>query len=356
MGTLYSKSKIFHYKDKLDSLSSVTDSILPPVHIRIKPTNVCGHSCWYCAYKAEDLQLGKDMVKKDMIPRDKMLEIIDDAIEMGVKAITFSGGGEPFLYPYLLETVQKLSSSNIQFASLTNGSKLEGEVAKVFAEYGTWIRVSMDGWDDESYVKYRRTGLGEYTRIMNNMANFKKLGGKCYLGVSLIIDKENAPHVFDSLKRLKDVGVNSVKASPCIVSNNAQENAEYHKPFFESVRQQIQRAKSDLVESGFEIFDAYHELDLKFQKDYDWCPYMQILHVIGADLNIYPCQDKAYNLEDGLIGSIKNQRYKDFWMSDKSKFFKINPSKVCDHHCVANTKNELVLDYLDVDRDHMMFV
>ena len=356
MGSLYTKSKIFHYQEKLDSLPQENKLILPPIHIRIKPTNVCGHSCWYCAYKADNLQLGKDMIKKDHIPKDKMLEIIDDAIEIGVKAITFSGGGEPFLYPYLLDTVKKLANSPIQFASLTNGSKLVGETAEVFAQYGTWIRVSMDGWDDESYVKYRRTKLGEYTKIMKNMENFKKMNGKCYLGVSLIIDKDNSPYVYESLKKLRDIGIDSVKASPCIVSNDAKENGEYHKPFFNSVREQIQRAKLDLEDSNFEIFDAYHELDLKFQKNYTWCPYLQVLHVIGADLNVYPCQDKAYNLDDGLIGSLKNTRYKDFWFGEKGKFFKINPSKVCNHHCVANSKNEVILDYLDVDKDHMMFV
>jgi sulfatase maturation enzyme AslB (radical SAM superfamily) len=356
MGTLYTKSKIFHYQDKLDSLPHNVDKILPPIHIRIKPTNVCAHSCWYCAYKADNLQLGKDMIKKDMIPREKMMEIIDDAIEMKVQAITFSGGGEPFLYPFLLDAAKKLASSQIKFASLTNGSRLQDEVSEVFAHHATWVRVSMDGWDDASYIKYRRTSDGEYTRILANMKTFKKLGGKCYLGVSLIIDKDNASHVYESLMKLKDVGVNSVKASPCIVSNDSLENSIYHRPFFDSVKEQISRAISDFSDANFEIFDAYHELDLKFKKNYNWCAYLQILHVIGADLNVYACQDKAYNLEEGLLGSIKNVRYRDFWMNDKSKFFTINPSVVCNHHCVANTKNELVHDYLDVDKDHMMFV
>ncbi len=83
---------------------------------------------------------------------------------------------------------------------------------------------------------------------------------------------------------------------------------------------------------------------------------MQILPVIGADLNIYPCQDKAYNLDEGLIGSIKDVRFKDFWFSDKNKFFKINPFKSCDHHCVANAKNRLILDYLNVNEGHLAFV
>jgi hypothetical protein len=104
------------------------------------------------------------------------------------------------------------------------------------------------------------------------------------------------------------------------------------------------------------VFDSYHELDDKFKKEYNWCPYLQILHVIGADLNIYSCQDKAYNLDDGFIGSIKEQKFKNFWFSDKENFFRINPSKVCNHHCVANAKNRLVLGYLNADREHLGFV
>ena len=73
-------------------------------------------------------------------------------------------------------------------------------------------------------------------------------------------------------------------------------------------------------------------------------------------MNIYPCQDKAYNLDNGLIGSIKDKSFKEFWNNDKKKFFKINPSCDCQNHCVANTKNKMILDYLNVDKIHQDFV
>lgn len=356
MGLLYTKTKVFHFKDKIDSLPKTTDEILPPIHIRIKPTNVCGHNCWYCAYKADNLQLGKDMVGGDYIPKEKMMEIIDDIVEMEVKAVTFSGGGDPFCYPYFFDVVRKLSQMPVKFASLTNGSGLQGKVAEIFAHHGTWLRISIDGWDDESYARYRNVKVGEFTRIMNNIKSFKKLGGKCYLGISLIVDKENAGHVYDFIERLKSVGVNSVKVSPCIVSNDVMESNAYHQPFFDLVKENTKKAIADFSDEHFEISDSYHAMEAKFKKDYTWCPYLQILPVIGADLNIYPCQDKAYNLEHGLVGTIRNRRFKDFWFSDKNKFFKINPSKVCNHHCIANEKNKLVLEYLNTDEEHLGFV
>ncbi|MEW6104605.1 MAG: radical SAM protein, partial [bacterium] len=342
MGNLYTKMKIFHFKEKIDSLPSFVDKIMPPIHIRIKPTNVCNHNCYYCAYRVENLQLGKDMNKRDYIPYEKMEKIIDDIVDMEVKAITFSGGGEPFCYPYLLESIKKLSQSPVKFAALTNGSKIKGELAEIFAHYGTWIRVSMDGWDNKSYAYYRKVGKDEFTKVMNNMKDFKKLEGRCFLGVSIMVDKINKSHIYEFIKKLKDIGVDSIKVSPCIVSNDRVENNIYHQPFFEDVKEQVKKAISDFSDDAFQINDAYHELDETFTKDYIWCPYLQVLPVIGADCNIYPCQDKAYNLEEGLIGSIKDCRFKDFWLKDKNKFFKINPSLHCNHHCVANAKNKLI--------------
>jgi MoaA/NifB/PqqE/SkfB family radical SAM enzyme len=353
---LYTRMKVFHFQQKLDSLSRETDAILPPVHVRVKPTNVCNHRCSYCAYRAESLQLGCDMNQRDSIPRDKIHEIIDDFAEMGVGAVTFSGGGEPFCWPHLAEAANQLSRTSISFAALTNGARLTNEVAAVFAHHATWLRVSIDGWDDVSYARYRNVAEGEFTRVMNNMKAFKQLGGACYLGVSLIVDAANAPQVYNFIARLRDIGVDSVKVSPCIISNDGAENNVYHAPFFAEVKCQIARALDDFVDEHFEIFDAYHELDEKFTKDYTWCPYLQILPVIGADLNVYSCQDKAYNLAEGLLGSIKNQRFRDFWMTDKEKFFTINPSVHCNHHCVANGKNKMVFDYLNADPDHLAFV
>lgn len=356
MGLLYSNMKIFHFKDKIDSLSEMNDRIMPPIHIRIKPTNICNHNCWYCAYKADNIQLGRDMVGRDYIPKEKMMEFIDDIVQMGVKAVTFSGGGEPFCYPFLLEAVKRLSETPVKFSSLTNGSRLDDEIGEVFAHNGTWIRISMDGWDDKSYSFYRRIPDGEFTKIIKNIRGFKKLGGKCFLGVSLIVDKKNASHIYEVSRKLKDVGVDSIKISPCIVSNEREENNKYHRKLFNKVKDEINKTIKSIADNNFEVSDSYYEMNSLFKKNYTWCPYLQILPVVGADQNIYACQDKAYNLKDGLIGSMRDRGFKEFWFSDKNKFFKINPYLHCNHHCIANTKNRLILDYLDTDKDHLEFV
>lgn len=356
MGNLYTKMKIFHFRDKIESLPRDRENIFAPLHIRLKPTNICNQNCYYCSYRVKSQQLGQDMIKRDYISESKMIEILDDIIEMKVKAVTFSGGGEPFCYPYLLKAIKRLSKTTIKFSCITNGARLKGELAEIFAYNGTWLRVSIDGWDNESYASYRGVSRDEFAKIMNNMENFKKKNGKCYLGVVLVVDKKNATHIYGLVEKIKNIGVNSIKISPCIVDNRRGKNNEYHKTISKVARGQILRAIKNFSDEKFEIFDSYNTLDEKFKKEYKWCPYLQINPVIGADLNVYSCHDKAYNLKNGLIGSIKNQRLKDFWFSTKNKFFKINPSLECNHHCAVNEKNKLILDYLNADKEHLAFV
>lgn len=356
MGLLYTRMKIFHFKEKLDSLPQASDSILPPLQVRIKPTNACNHNCWYCAYRAENLQLGQDMNLKDCIPREKMLEIVDDLADMGVLSVTFSGGGDPFCYPHLRETAQRLAEKKIQFAALTNGSRLQGEVADVFSRHATWLRVSMDGWDDASYAEYRGCPEGEFSRVLANMEAFKKLGGPCYLGVCLVVDNRNCSHVYDLIGRLHGAGVDSVKVSPCIVSNSGPENNRYHQPVFATVKEQTALAIAEFAGQDFEIFDSYHTQLETFAKTYRWCPYLQISPVIGADLNVYSCHDKAYNVKEGLLGSIRDTGFKELWRSGKDRFFHIDPSAVCNHHCVVDASNRQIHEYLDADPDHLAFV
>ena len=356
MGLLYTPFKIFHYKEKIESLPRSVDKIQPPVHIRIKPTNRCNHNCSYCAYRSENLQLGTDMSVNDVIPRDKMNEIADDIVSMGVKAVTFSGGGEPLLYPYLSEIIQKFIDGGVHFATLTNGANLTGEVARQFATSGSWVRISIDGWDEESYSEYRHVKHGEFTRVVNNMKAFSEMKGSCVLGVSIIADKKNAPHIYEIIRTVKDAGATSAKVAPCIISNSGAENNRYHADCFDLVKDEIDRAITDFHDESFEIFDSYHALSDKFNKPYTWCPYIQILPVIGADSSIYSCHDKAYNKDCGIIASLKDQRFKDVWFSEKQQFFSINPSIHCNHHCVANQKNRMVLEYLESDLNHIMFV
>jgi len=58
MAIYHSPLKFLYFKSHLAGLEQ--GQIVAPVHIRIKPTNQCNHNCWYCAYRADNLDLGDE--------------------------------------------------------------------------------------------------------------------------------------------------------------------------------------------------------------------------------------------------------------------------------------------------------
>jgi len=353
MSMKYSDLKFLGFPKTLDALKK--NKIIAPTHIRIKPTNICNHDCWYCAYHVSGLQLGGKMVYRDVIPFNKLNEIASDIVDMGVSAVTFSGGGEPLLYKRLPEIIEKLYKGGVKVATLTNGANLKGAMSEAFQKYGTWVRISLDGYDDESYSKARGIKSGEFTKLLDNMRNFKLSGSSCILGCSFIVGKDNYEHIYDICKKLKEVGVDHVKISGVVVGNSPEENNTYHSKLKMAVGEQIKMAKK-IVDDDFKIIDHYHDLEARFLKEYTTCPYIFFRPVIGADSCVYTCQDKAYT-ESGKLGSLKDVSFKEFWFSEENaeKAYGLDPSKSCNHHCISHSKNVVISEYLAIDSEHLSF-
>ena len=130
----YSDYKIFGFPEKLKSFEE--SRIAAPLYVRIKPTNRCNNDCYWCVYadsfrkknKPDDFGSGHiqsemhtDMVESDTMPKDKLLETLDIFQEIGVKAVTYSGGGEPLFYKDIVEVMKKTVSNGIDLSIITNG-------------------------------------------------------------------------------------------------------------------------------------------------------------------------------------------------------------------------------------------
>ncbi|GFK94958.1 GTP 3',8-cyclase 1 [Fundidesulfovibrio magnetotacticus] len=357
MENLYSQVKIFHYRERLDALEQ--GRALPPLHVRLKPINACNHRCSYCCYRSDSLFLGELLSEKDSIPRAKMLEMAADMIEVGVRAVTFTGGGEPLIYPHFAEAASRLLEGGVKVATLTNGSALRGEAADVLAAGASWVRVSMDSLDGPSIARSRGLKPEEFDRIIENLRAFaKRKHADCELGINFILTADNAHRVYEFFRLMKETGADHVKVSGCVVGTTARENNDYHAPHFRMAAEGIARAAAELADASFKVVDKFHEMDGQYAKTYDYCPFVSVfLNVIGADQNVYTCQDKAYT-RSGLLGSVRDRSLKEFWLSEEyaRAVRGVRPCDACAHHCVQHGKNLALLDYLGTDRRHLDFV
>lgn len=359
MEKLYSNLKIFHFRPKLKDI--IRGVLSAPLHIRIKPTNKCNHNCYYCCYQNKNLHLNQLFKEKDVISQNKMKEIVTDLKQMGVRAVTLSGGGEPLVYPYFRSTIKGLVNAKIKVALLTNGSLLEKENAQILSKKAVWVRISMDAADAKTYAKIRGVDFGEFDRVCNNIYNFAKIKErKCQLGINFIVTKDNYQDIYFFLKIMKKLGVNHVKVSEAVISKDRAENKSYYLGILNSVKKQIRKGIMNLSDSSFSVIDKVDDFSSgedSYRKRYSQCYFARCLTVIGADMNVYSCQDKAYAV-NGKLGSLKNKSFKNLWFSKevKDKLFKIDPGKCCEHHCTQHIKNLMLLDYFGLDKKHLDFV
>ena len=354
--TPYSHLKIFHHADLLKKIEN--GERVAPIYIRIKPTNICNENCYYCHYKNSYLTLD-EYNPNDFIPHDKMIEIIDDMKEMGVKSVTFSGGGEPLAYPYITETMQKVIDSGIDLSIISNGVLLKDENAKILSN-AKWVRLSIDSCNANIYSKLRGVPLTWFGILCDNIENFAKIkNDKCELGVNFVIGKDNYKDIYEMARLMKSLGVNHVKFTP-LISN---ETEEYHAPFKQEVIDSLSKAK-ELEGNRFRVIDLYTS-DFEriasgvkmFNRPYKTCYMKKLICIIAANQKVYHCQDKAY-LSNGVVGDLKNRRFKDVWFDRETieKADKFDARIGCTEHCVHDDRNIMLNQYFSIDKNHINFL
>lgn len=342
----YSDLKIVWHPEKLKSF--LDERIISPIYVRVKPTNKCNHQCFYCVYEPDFSGIHCETNRNDEIPIEKMREILDDFKRMGVKAVTYSGGGEPLVYPHIKEVLKKTLDYGIALSIITNGQNLKGENAEILSN-AKWVRISSDSCNPKMFNQIRRRPERLFDEIIDNIKNFIKIKKPdCDLQINFVIHEKNKDKILESAKFYKNLGITNIKFSAAWMSKDF---IGYHSRFSKEVIEQIEKAKKELEDEDFKIYNNYGK-DLEqtgsSKRTYDRCYVMQINPVIGADCNVYFCHNKAYD-NAGLLGSIKNQSFKELWFSKESeeKFKNFNPSVWCNHQCIGDGKNIIIKKILD---------
>lgn len=350
----YSDKKIVWFPEKLKSYTE--NRITSPIYVRIKPLNRCNHKCFWCVYHEPEMSgMHQDMIKSDKISIEKMREILLDLKDMGVKAVTYSGGGEPLMHSNIVEILSLTKNYQIDLSVITNGQFLKGEVANCLKD-SSWVRVSMDYATEEEFSRSRRINGKFFYEILDNIKAFSSLKEKsCDLEVNFIVTKNNYRDIPLATELLKSLGVENIRFSPMWIDSTF---VEYHSSIKDEVISTIEEVKKTFQDDSFKVYTSYKDSIFTpniYKRPYKKCYVMQNNPVIGADLNIYACHNRAYS-SDSVISSIKNQSFKDAWFSETAKKFheQFNCQNVCTTQCAGDSKNMFINDIMEISRDNFV--
>jgi MoaA/NifB/PqqE/SkfB family radical SAM enzyme len=351
----YSPYKIVHHPKVISDLKQGKDIV--PIQVHFVPTNKCNQRCSFCAYRMRGYSSAETFVDQDEIPIKKALELIDSMAKIGVKAIQFTGGGEPLAHRGITEMLTSCINNNLNIAMVTNGMNLYGEAAKLLALYGSWVRISVDAGCRETYSKTRGTLESTYDKVISNIENFARMKSKnCILGVGFVVTKDNYREVYDCARTMKEIGVDNFRISAAFTT----EGSSYFDDFRKDAHDRCQKVKSVLQDDKFTVFNLFDDRDEDLScggQDYDFCPMKSLVPYLGADQNLYTCCVQAYN-KNGFIGSLENQTFEDLWNSDHRKEFykKHNPRHICKIPCMFTKKNEIINYFIKPDAKHINYI
>lgn len=138
------------------------------ISTHVSPEGSCNLSCSYCSVKKRE--------KNYRIEKDTIKDYVSKLQTRGLKAVIFTGGGEPTLYPHFNEIVQWTKKERgLDVALITNGTLSE--------------RVEPETWDSFSWVRVSINNFKDWKTKINIPTEY--LNKDCVVGSSFIYTGEN---------------------------------------------------------------------------------------------------------------------------------------------------------------------
>lgn len=318
--------KILRHLDVINTY--INGNTVFPISLELAPSNLCNHDCGWCSYK----EFRND--KPVIIERWK--ELIEDVIDIHPASITITGGGEPFMHPNLMDMITMLVAAGIEVGLFTNGSMVPRDAFSYLAEHLTFIRFSLDAYDDETH-RIIHGVTGQFESILDNLAGLCAAKSKgCTIGTSFIICDENCSleGISRLMDRLVEMGVDYIQFKP-----------EEHTP---ATAEHV-RVTELLVEKytrSINIFPVRMHDDPNL-RCYDSCRIHNFVSCISADGEVAPCC-QLQGIQS--FGNVETERYRDILQKARPEI----DVSVCPP-CRYNRYNEL-LEVICSELNHEKFI
>lgn len=164
----------------------------------------CNMRCPWCYAKDENFDTQKNI---DVTVGKGILNLLS---EIGCKNVILIGG-EPTIYPHIVELIQFAKDKNVRPILVTNGVKLseEGFVENIIDAGVSDITVSLKGFSGESYNRYTK-GFGEkaFSKVTQGIHNVKKRGSG--INISITLFREMSEHIDKYIELVKELSPNSI--------------------------------------------------------------------------------------------------------------------------------------------------
>tara|TARA_Y100000034_G_C6890373_1_gene409452 strand:+ start:1215 stop:2381 length:1167 start_codon:yes stop_codon:yes gene_type:complete len=322
------RSKIVANSDRvLDFLRGKNPA---PVLVEVDPSNTCNHGCYFCISSYIHLPESKDLetYDKSIMPKKMLIEVTQNFIDMGVRAINWTGGGEPTINPGLADAIKLAGSAGIKMGIFTNGTLLhKWNLIETMVDNMTWVRLSIDAGTKETYNSIRRARDGhDWDRMIENLTSLievnKSKGNKIDIGVGFVITPDTYTEIVDFAKFFSKFDLSYCQFKPEIVNREREDGVQREQDFWNNQVEPLLEEAKKILGDKFQI-NGYKMKDLEdypelYGRNYKKCLGSQVQPCVGADGHVYVCTNHR-GYKQYSYGSLYDSTFSEIWSNINKK-------------------------------------
>jgi len=327
------------FENMLEAFSRKDYSPYPMAALLDVTTN-CNLNCPYC--------IDRYALHGGELTTERLLNLLDEFREIGVRSIVYFGGGEPLLHPGISTVLQKTRELEIDFAVNTNGILLNKYV-EMIADTSSWTRISLDASSSDTYNRVHGLASGFlFDRICDSVERLCTQA-KGTVGVSFVVMQENISDIYAAASRVKNLGCNFAQFKPKYDTTPEGKHLAYYSDADSSrITDELEQAK-EIADSEFAVLTTgslktlLQRKDIAQGKRYTVCAAQQLVALVNPD-GVYVCPNYR-GVSSKRIGDIKRSSFREMWHSDRRKqvVSNLDPSRECaTFHCLRHYTNVLV--------------
>lgn len=351
------RGKVFAHVDRLAAWRAGEHPA--PVTLEVDLTNRCSHGCQSCHF-AHTHTRGPWAARRraltvatgDMADAAVTRRWVAEAASAGVKAVVWTGGGEPTLHPEWLDLMRAARGAGLQQGMYTVGTHLAPDTADALATLASWVVVSLDAIDPITYAAEKGVPEAIWRQAVHGvrMVSARPRGDRAVVGVSFLLHAENWTLAPEMVRFGLALGADYVSLRPTIDTLPSDpgrivgERAWIGRalPMLEDLAQQ------DGVEADPRRFLEYASWG---RHPYATCRGVRLNATITPDARLWLCPNRRGEAS-ALVGDLTTESFATVWARHPGS---VLVERACRAMCRLHPINQ-TLDVVEATRQHEAFL
>lgn len=315
---------------------------IAPITIDCALTRRCTYRCIYCYG-----QLQANDEKK--MTQDVIFRFLDDAAEIGVKAISFVSDGESTCSPHLYDAILRGKSNGLDMALGTNGYLLKDERLEEILPALTYLRFNISAAEPKRYTEIMGCKEECFYKVINTIKKCVEIKRKdsfeVTLGIQMVLMPEFSDQILPFVNLGKALGVNYAIIKHCSDDERGSLGVDYNK-YYSLV--DILKEAETYSNENYLVKVKWSKILSGGKRNYSKCYGPAFIMQFSGSGLVAPCGMLFNNKYKRFhIGNIVGNSFKKIWKSDRYwevlEFLasdKFNAQKDCGTLCLQHKVNE----------------